>query len=53
MRFQRFVELEILFNEIFFHMPYGIFILKKLSTLGTCYFRADGAIDPEPKRREV
>ena len=33
-------------------MPYGIFILKKLSTLDTCYFKAAGAIDPEPKQME-
>ena len=26
--------------------------LKNLSTLDTCYFKAAGAIDPEPKRME-
>ena len=49
-RFQPFIELKILRKNFFFHMPYGIFILKKLSTLDTCYFKAAGAIDPEPKQ---
>ena len=30
-------------------MPYEVFILKKLSTLDTCYFKAAEAINPEPK----
>ena len=47
--FQRFVKLEILSKEFFFHMSYGIFTLKKLSMLDTCYFKAAGAIDPETK----
>lgn len=34
--FLRFVELEILSNEFFFHMPFGIFILKKLAALDIC-----------------
>ena len=33
-------------------MPYGIFLLKILSTLDTCYFKASGAIELEPKRIE-
>ena len=47
--FQRFLELEILSNEFFFHMPFGIFILKKLAALDICYFKA---IDPDAKRME-
>ena len=37
------------FQKFVFHMPYGVFILKKLSTLDTCYFKAAEAINPEPK----
>ena len=37
------------FQKLVFHMPYEVFILKKLSTLDTCYFKAAEAINPEPK----
>ena len=33
-------------------MPYGMFILKKLSILDTDYFKATGAVDPESKHME-
>ena len=50
--FQPFTKHRILRTEFFFCMPYGIFILKKLPTLETCYFKVAGAIDPEPKGME-
>ena len=33
-------------------MLYGISILKKLSTLGTCYLKVAGAIDADSKQME-
>ena len=49
-KFQRLVELGILSKEIYFHMPYRIFILKKPSTLSTYCFKAAATIDQKPKR---
>ena len=50
--FQRFVELEISSREFLFQIPYEMFVLKKLLTLDRRYFKATGAMDPEPKRME-
>ena len=33
-------------------MQYGIFIFEKLSISDASYFKAAGAIDPEPERME-
>ena len=36
--------------EYFFHVSYGIFILKRLPALDICNFKTAGAFYPEPKQ---